>query len=303
MALQTAADLIQAIRDSGLTVTVRPEEAVGLSAVQLARQLVQENRLTRWQAKELLNGNLRLCVRGFEIQDKLGEGGMGVVYKALQPGTNRTVALKVLSQQVLADESLVRRFFREAEAMAALDHPNIVQAHEIISEQSLHCLVMEHVDAYDISYWVRQFGQLPVGWSCECIRQAALAMQHAHERGLIHRDIKPSNLLVIGSVDQVPNVKLLDLGLARFEKDVHGELTELTATADILGTPDFMAPEQAMSTKHVDIRADVYSLGCTLYNMLTADVPFHGETALQVMVARATKDPTPVRELRGEVPP
>ena len=303
MAEQTATELIDAIRESGLQIEVDETLAANRTAIQLAKQLVEDGKLTRWQARELLEGNRQLCLGKFQLLDKLGEGGMGTVYKAFQPGMNRTVAIKVVSEVITDDESTLRRFFREAQALAAVHHENIIYAHDVVSEGDLHFLVMEFVEARDIQHWIKQHGRLPIAWSCECIRQAAVGMEPAHQRGLIHRDVKPGNLLAIGSLTEQPLVKILDLGLARFNKASRGEVTELTQTRDVLGTPDFMAPEQGMSTKRVDIRADVYSLGCTLYNMLTGDLPFPGETSLQVMVARATQDPPHVSELRSELPP
>ena len=236
----------------------------------------------------------------YELLEKLGEGGMGVVYKALHTKLGREVALKVLPKRRLRDEHAVARFEREMKAIGALDHPNIVRAFDAREVKGIRFLVMEFVDGMDLANLVDCEGPLPVAEACEVIRQAALGLQCAHEHDLVHRDVKPSNLM-LSSQGQV---KLLDLGVARFQfQQRPGE--EMTGTDQVLGTLDYMAPEQISSTRTVDIRADIYSLGCTLYKLLTGRAPFTGheyESAYEKMQAHAEKPPPRIRRLRGDVP-
>src|SRR5258708_595654 len=161
---------------------------------------------------------------------------------------------------------------------------------------------MEYVAGKDLKSWIRQEKLLPVGWSCECIRQAALGLEHAFELGVVHRDIKPSNLLVAQNEhDGLPLVKILDLGLARFASET-AEEGDLTRSGQVLGTPDYIAPEQARNTKMADIRADIFSLGCTLFELLTGRLPFPGETVMEKLMARASQDAYHVRLFRSDVP-
>lgn len=204
----------------------------------------------------------------YRLLEQLGAGGMGTVYKAIDPRLDRVVALKVLPAERMGTEA-VARFQREARAMAKLQHDNIVRVFDADEHQGTHFLVMECIDGCDLSRLVRQHGSLQPTDACEIIRQAALGLAHAHEHGLVHRDIKPSNLMLTRG----GQVKLLDLGLARLREEPH-EGEELTAASQIMGTADYMAPEQAGDSHDVDIRADIYSLGCTLYRLVTGEVPY-----------------------------
>jgi serine/threonine protein kinase len=230
----------------------------------------------------------------YRLQEKLGQGGMGAVYRALHTRLKRPVALKVLPAQLLHDERAVARFRREMEAVGKLDHPNIIRASDAGEDASWHFLVMELVEGVDLARLSMLLGPLPVADACEVARQAASALQHAHQHGLVHRDIKPSNLLLTSSGE----VKLLDLGLARF----YGEqsISEvLTATGAVMGTPDYMAPEQSFEPKSVDIRADLYGLGCTLYKLLVGRPPFEGPeygTLAQKLLAHAQVPVPPIRD-------
>jgi serine/threonine protein kinase len=236
----------------------------------------------------------------YQLLEKLGEGGMGAVYRALHMRLKRPVALKVLPAQLLHDERAVARFRREMEAVGKLDHPNIVRASDAGEDAGWHFLVMELVEGVDLAQLSALLGPFPVADACEVARQAASALQYAHEHGLVHRDIKPSNLLMTPAGD----VKLLDLGLAR----LYGEqaVSEvLTATGAVMGTPDYMAPEQSFEPKAVDIRADLYGLGCTLYKLLTGRPPFDGPeygTLAQKLLAHAQAPVPPIRVRRPEVP-
>jgi serine/threonine protein kinase len=239
-------------------------------------------------------------VPGYEILGELGQGGMGIVYRARQKGLNRIVALKMIRRERLAQSDSVRRFQREAKAVARLSDPHIVTIHDAAEVGGTHFLTMEYVDGTDLGKLVHERGPLPVAQACDYVRQAALGLQHAHERGLVHRDIKPNNLML--TADGV--VKILDMGLARM---IHGSeegdsFSALTHEGAVMGTPDFIAPEQALDPRQADIRADIYSLGCTLYYLLTGRVPFPGGTLIQKLDKHRWGEPPAVQEVRPEVP-
>lgn len=267
----------------------------------LAEQLVKEGLLTKWQAQQLLSGRSQFFLGKYKLLDLIGQGGMGAVFKATQSGIGRIVALKVMTKTVLKDTSAVNRFLREIRSAAALDHPNIVRAYDADNAGKTYFLVMEYVDGRDLKSWIKKHGQLPIDWSCDVIRQAALGLQHAHERGMAHRDIKPANLLIVQEeTGGPPLVKILDMGLARFASE-NTEEGELTRTGQVMGTPDYIAPEQARSTKSADIRSDIFSLGCSLFEMLTGKLPFSGQNVMEKLMARAMQDAPRVRSLRSEV--
>ncbi|MFN0017291.1 MAG: protein kinase domain-containing protein [Pirellulaceae bacterium] len=241
------------------------------------------------------------AIRDYEILEKLGEGGMGAVYKARHARLKKIVAIKVLTSDRMKDAHAVARFSREMEAVGKLEHPNLVRAMDAGEQEGIHYLVMEYVAGSDLSQLVRQQGQLHIGDACELIRQTALGLQSAHEHGLVHRDIKPSNLIL----STTGTLKILDLGLALLGSEAGGG-RELTTTGQMMGTLDYMAPEQGSSSHTVDIRADIYSLGATLYKLLTGQAPFGGEkyvTPVQKMMALATETPAPVESLRPDLPP
>jgi serine/threonine protein kinase len=263
-------------------------------------------------------------IPGYTILEQLGQGGMGVVYKARQHAPDRLVALKVLARDQLRHPDALRRFGREVEAAMRLSHPNIVLVYEADQAGGLHYLVMEYVAGTDLKCLVEQNGALPVARACDFARQAALGLQHAHERGLVHRDIKPANLMVTrpsrAGEEPTPSrsglsaalllapgavVKVLDMGLARVHQvsEYDDSLTTLTRAGTFMGTPDYMAPEQWEDAHSADIRADLYSLGCTLYFLLTAEVPFPGGTLVQKLDRHRKETPVPVERLRPDVPP
>ena len=236
----------------------------------------------------------------YQLLEKLGEGGMGAVYKALHTKLGRQVALKVLPKGRIEDPRAIARFEREMMAVGAVDHPNIVRAMDAREIEGTRFLVMEFVKGLDLGKVVRRLGHLPVADACELVRQAALALQSAYEHKLVHRDVKPSNLML----NQQGQVKLLDLGLARFQSD-QPAAEEVTATGQPIGTIDYMAPEQVSDTHMVDIRADVYGLGCTLYKLLTGRPPFSGpkfETPFNKMQGHLQKGVPPIRRFRRDVP-
>ncbi|MBC7353498.1 MAG: protein kinase [Thermogutta sp.] len=275
-----------------------PEGSSSLTAEELAGKLVEAGLLTRWQAGKLLEGRYKGFFLGkYKLLDHLGSGGMSSVYLAEHVLMQRRVAIKVLPKHRVNDASYLARFHREAKAAAALDHPNIVRAYDVDSDGTNHYLVMEYVEGQDLQRMVREKGPLPPHMAAEYIRQAAEGLHHAHQAGLIHRDIKPANLLV----DKKGVVKLLDLGLARFSDDDRGSLT-LAYDENVLGTADYLAPEQAIDSHRVDLRADIYSLGCTLYFLLTGHPPFPEGTLAQRVMKHQREMPPDIRKERPDVP-
>jgi len=270
-----SADDITALMAS-LSGTRQPHDAESL-----ARELVKQKKLTTFQAQEIYAGRgKRLVLGNYVVLDKLGQGGMGMVLKAEHRRMKRPVALKVLSPAVTKTPEALRRFQREVEAAAKLRHTNIVAADDADEAAGIHFLVMEYVEGSDLSALVKKHGALPLDKALHCIIQAARGLEYAHARGIVHRDIKPANLLL----EQSGTVKILDMGLARLQTG-GPEQDELTGSGQIMGTVDYMAPEQAMSTKNVDTRADIYSLGITLWYLLSAHPMYDGETAIAKLMA------------------
>ncbi len=266
-------------------------------AAGLARSFVKSGWLTPYQANQLILGRGQaLRLGGYVLLDKIGEGGMGAVFAARHLLMRRTVALKLIRNELLAYPEARLRFLREVELLARLSHPHIVTAHD--AEQVGDCLylVMEFCEGTNLASLVRERGPLPVAMACACAEQAALGLQHAMEHGLVHRDIKPGNLLVTAG-----GLKVLDLGLARLGQPSSSGAA-LTEAGTFLGTPDFVAPEQARNSLTADIRSDLYSLGCTLYFSLTGTVPFPGGTVMEKVLRHQSEEPVSLRQLRPEVP-
>jgi WD40 repeat protein/serine/threonine protein kinase len=325
MAVASVQDLLEACRinhildsaqlDAVAGVTPRPSDPNAL-----ARELVRREFLTVWQVNQIIKGRARdLLLGSYVLLEKLGEGGMGAVFKARNWKLGHIVALKVIRKERLDNEAMIRRFRREIQAAGQLWHPNIVRAFDADEVNGTHFFVMEYVEGRDLARVVKERGPLPVTEACEYIRQAALGLQHAFERGLVHRDIKPSNLLLtrqsrdregavsaplpVGRGSDAGVVKLLDMGLARFERGDVEPSTALTQVGTIMGTPDYIAPEQARDSHTADIRADLYSLGCTLYFLLTGRVPFPRGNVTEKLLKHQMDTPTPVRQLRPDAPP
>jgi response regulator RpfG family c-di-GMP phosphodiesterase/serine/threonine protein kinase len=279
----------------------------------LAEALVAHGLVNSYQARRVLAGQtFGLVLGNYRILERIGSGGMGVVYKAEHVHMKRTVALKVLAiDEDEAQAVFLERFTSEMQALAVLRHPNIVLAFdagevEIPGGEGkvLRYLVMEYVQGQDLEQYVIERGPLPISLACDFVRQAANGLRHAHEHGLIHRDIKPSNLLVTDEDNREfsggpphGQVKILDFGLARLCRRRHTEAHSL------LGTVDYMAPEQARDARAVDIRADIYALGGTLHWLLTGQKPFPKDRPIvEELMARQHESPTPVRSLRSDVP-
>jgi WD40 repeat protein/serine/threonine protein kinase len=315
---QRSIPFLDHLRESQLLDPAQLEEVSGYPEAQdpdprkLARRLLDRGWLTRFQINQVAQGRTKdLVIGSYVVLDRLGEGGMGQVYKARHQHMNRVVALKVIRKEKLSHPDAVRRFYKEIQAAAQLSHPNIVLAFDAGQTGQTHFFAMEYIDGTDLSQLVKEMGPLPVGKACDYIRQAALGLQHAHERGLVHRDIKPHNLLVVTgggtSTSQSGSpgkdvVKILDMGLARLQGPAENE-NAVTKDGVVIGTPDFLAPEQATNARSADIRSDLYSLGCTFYYLLTGQAPFQGASLTEVLLHHQLNQARPVDEVRPEVPP
>jgi hypothetical protein len=282
-----------------------PDDLHLLTAVSQQVAAVLENAALHAERDDLLRAVRRSepvdageAIGPYRLLNKLGEGGMGVVFRATHMLLGKVVALKVLPAERLGDAKAVARFVREMKAVGCLRHPNIVQGTDAGEVGGRHFLVMELVEGLNLAELLNRRGPLPTAEACEVIRQAACGLQHAHEHGLVHRDLKPSNLMLTPAGE----VKVLDLGLARLSAELAAE--ELTGTGQLLGTVGYMAPEQAFARYAVSIRADIYSLGCTLYKLLTGRTPYQGpayDTPLKVLLAHANEPVPPIRAIRPEV--
>jgi predicted Ser/Thr protein kinase len=233
----------------------------------------------------------------FRIVRELGRGGMGVIYLAEHRVMDKPVALKVISPSVLDNPTAVARFLAEVRAAGKLDHPNIARAYDADQAGGLHFLVMEYVEGQSLAQVLEKRGPLPVAGACHCVCQAALGLQHASEKGMAHRDVKPQNLML------TPKgvVKVLDFGLARLRGERKGG-SALTQADSFMGTPEYVAPEQATDARNADTRSDIYSLGCTLYALLTGRPPFREDTMVKLVMAHIEKEPRPLNEVRPDVP-
>jgi serine/threonine protein kinase len=304
----SSAEFLELVQKSGLvedkrlnaySERLRADNTLPPEAKILAQQMIQDGILTHFQAEQILQGKWRRFNIGkYKVLERLGAGGMGSVYLCEHKLMRRRVAVKVLPTAKATDPSSLERFYREARAVAALDHPNIVRAYDIDEDDKLHFLVMEHVDGSNLQDIIKKSGPLSVERATNYIRQAALGLQHAHDAaGIVHRDVKPGNVLV----DRNGIVKLLDMGLARFFHDEDDMLTK-KYDENVLGTADYLAPEQATDSHGVDIRADIYSLGATLYFCLTGRTPFAEGTVAQKLIWHQTRLPKPVKSFRPDVP-
>ena len=291
----------------------------------LAKELLQRGWLSPYQVNQVFQGRGGDLVLGsYVLLERLGEGGMGLVYKARHRRLGRVVALKLIRKERLSNPAAVSRFHREILAAATLSHPNIVLAYDADAVDGVHFYTMEFVEGSTFKRLICTSGPFLVPLACESIRQAAAGLQHAFERDLVHRDINPSNVMLTwisqpggsqalaGKEGQTraqwgshtPLVKVLDMGLARVhlpgdEDRPAGSITQLGM---LMGTPDFIAPEQARDPRQADTRSDIYSLGCTFYYILAGALPFPGGTKMEKVIRHQLEQARPLHQLRPEIP-
>jgi serine/threonine protein kinase len=304
----TIAEFTDLIRKSGVVedsrlndylASLAAQSAMPAEPRQCAVMMIRDGVLTHFQAENLLAGRWkRFFIGKYKVLERLGHGGMAQVFLCEHKIMKRRVAVKVLPTARADEPSSLERFHREARVVAALDHVNIVRAFDVDQDDQLHFLVMEYVDGVNLQDLVRRHGPLDPLRASHYIRQAAIGLQHAFDTaGVLHRDIKPGNLLV----DRQGTVKILDMGLARFFHD-HEDLLTKQYDETVLGTADYLAPEQAVDSHTVDIRADIYSLGGTFYFLLTGQPPFPEGTVAQKLIWHQTRQPKPITDYRQDVP-
>ena len=310
MADQSAKSFLNLLNRSGIVVEDRLKRALKelaakqsktgqkVSAELLASHLVDSGLITDWHVEKLRNGKYKGFFLGkFKLLGHLGTGGMSSVYLAEHKISGKKRAIKVLPKKRVSDKSYLDRFYLEGRAAAALNHPNVVRIYDICNEADTHYMVMEYVKGRDLYETVKANGQLDFWNAANYIVQAAKGLAHAHEKGLVHRDIKPANLLLTDD----GGVKILDLGLALLQEEETESLTVLY-NEKVMGTADYLSPEQAINSHEVDHRADIYSLGCTLYYLLTSKPPFSEGTLAQRIAKHQTAEPPPLKDQRSDCP-
>lgn len=267
----------------------------------LATELTTLGLLTPWQADQLLKGQSGFVLGKYRLLTPVGKGGMGHVFKARDSETGAIVAIKVMSRKLTGNQTLVSRFRREIRASSQLNSPNIVRTLDAGRVGKVDFMVMEFVNGDQLDRIVSRINAIPVSIACDIIRQAAIGLKHAHAQRMVHRDIKPGNLIIDWSPDGKGTVKIMDMGLVRLHDD-GAEKTSVTRAGQVMGTPDYMSPEQGWDTATVDSRSDLYSLGCTFFRLITGRVPFPGDNPLQVLMARCSKDAPSAKLQRAEIP-
>jgi serine/threonine protein kinase len=309
MALPTVGGLIEELRKTGLLDAEQLAEITHASQTrftdvrELAKHLAHRKWLTIYQVGLLLQGKGKELVVGpYHILDSLGAGGTALVFKAADTRGDHLVALKVIHPNLVTNAETVARFQREIQVVQKLSHPNIVRAFDAGTIGKTLYLAMELVEGTDLRKMLQLSGPLPVAQACSYIRQTALGLQHAHERGLVHRDIKPGNLFL---TEPGQIIKIVDLGVARLQKSIGDPNLGFNVTVEgtLIGTADYLAPEQARNASVVDIRADIYSLGCTFYHLLAGNPPWPKVPVLSKLLKHANEEPPPVESLRTETPP
>lgn len=294
--MESAQDLVKTLRDAA-----KSSGAVELTSEAVAAEFVSRHLITQWQANQLLKGQTGFVLEKYRLLTPVGKGGMGHVFRAVDTSSGATVAIKVMSRKLTGNQTLVNRFRREIRASSLLNNKHIVRTLDAGRVGKVDFMVMEYVNGDQVDRIVSRVAQIPVAMACDIVRQAAIGLQHAHEQKMVHRDLKPGNLIVDWATDGNGVVKIMDMGLVRLSTDGE-ERTSVTKAGQVMGTPDYMSPEQGWDTATVDIRSDIYSLGCTLFRLLTGRVPFPGDNPLQVLMARCSKDAPSVKSLRSDVP-
>ena len=266
----------------------------------LAKIFQRKGLLTDWHIEKLLDGKYKGFFLGkYKLLGHIGTGGMSSVYLAEHTKLHDRRAIKVLPKKRVSDSSYLARFQLEAKAIASLNHPNIVLAYDIDNENDVHYIVMEYVDGLDLQQLVKRDGPMDPSTAADAIAQAARGLAHAHSKGVIHRDVKPANLLL----DSKDTIRLLDMGLALMgEEDGDDESLTVANNENVLGTADYLAPEQALNSHTVDHRADIYGLGCTMYFLLTGQPPFNQGTLAQRIAMHQKEMPMPIRSIRKDCP-
>jgi serine/threonine protein kinase len=298
------ADLLPVILSSGVLTgrqfaDVKAKVLAGdypVDSLALAERLVKERILTAYQVNRFLKNKPHgLAVGRYVILDRLGSGSMGRVYKAHHKMMDRQVALKIIAPNVVSNERVIARFYREMKLVGRLDHPNVVRAYDADQISQVLYIVMEYVSGQSLAQRLRS-GPIPAPEMIDYATQAALGLAHAHEQGIVHRDIKPSNLLLRSD----RRLKVLDLGLGVL---MEADDASSFATADgiAVGTIDYMSPEQACG-KDVDGRSDLFGLGCSMYHLITGRLPFPGETPIDRLGKRISGRPTPIADVRADLP-
>lgn len=315
-AVSTSAELLHVLEQSRLVGdnVVRDLRALlkadpATRPLSLAAKLVRDNDLTLWQSQQLLAGKTQFFLGRYKFLDRLGVGGMGAVFKAEHEIMGRIVALKMIRRRMLEDPKTRERFLREIRATAKLTDPNIVIAYDADRVGNVYFLVMEYVDGKDLGWWVEHNGPFSSKWACEFSRQTALGLQHAHMRGLVHLDIKPTNLLAVAEPPpQIPSIKILDFGLSQLATEdlrFDANAEKLAANAhvtSVAGTFGFMAPEQFRQPPRSDIRSDIFSLGCTLFYLLTGQLPFPSTSDREYISGLTNGKAMSARSLKAEIP-
>ena len=308
MSEQSAKSFLKLLERSGIVEENRLKEELSrlsskaagrmVDITELAGHLIDSGLITQWHTDKLLAGKYKGFFLGkYKLLGHLGSGGMSSVYLAKHKISDQFRAIKVLPRKKVSDKSYLDRFYLEARAAASLNHPNVVRIYDICNESNTHYMVMEYVKGQDLYEMVSAVGPLDFVAAADYMAQAAEGLIHAHERELVHRDIKPANLLKTTEGD----VKILDLGLALVNQDDSESLTMLY-NEKVMGTADYLSPEQAVNSHEVDHRADIYSLGCTLYFLITGHPPFPKGTLAQRIAMHQTKEPADIRLSRPECP-
>lgn len=280
--------------DPSLDATVVPPEAVSPGTNAGKPSSASTNAAAAAETTPDKGGKSIKQLGDFKLVRRLGKGGMGEVFLAQQISLDRPAAVKLMSKQLAAREDFVKRFYREARSMAKMDHPNAVRVYAVDQDHGLYYVAMEYVDGQSMQKWLDQLGKLSVGDALHVILRSAEALREAHSRNMVHRDIKPDNIMLTAK----GQVKVADFGLA---KALDEEEMSMTASGTGLGTPYYMAPEQARNAKHVDGRSDIYALGVTLYHFLTGKLPFEGGSAYEIITAKEQGKSVPARKLNHDV--